>query len=69
MLFLLLTFTYACSILLPAQIGQVNFYTTSKRIANEPFFNPSNIYILDKENPKLDIEFLKIEPKPIDMQV
>lgn len=41
--------------------------TTNKRLVEEPFYNPANIYILDEENPKLDIDFFKTEPKPIDM--
>lgn len=41
--------------------------TTNRRIKDEPFFNPANIYILDDEHPKLDINFFHTAPQPIDM--
>ena len=31
--------------------------TTNKRIKEEDFYNPDNIYIIDDENPKMDIDF------------
>jgi hypothetical protein len=41
--------------------------TTNKRIVEEPFYSPTNIYILDEKNPSLDAEWLKTPPQPVDM--
>ena len=41
--------------------------TTNKRIVEEPFYSPTNIYILDEKNPCLDAEWLKTPPQPVDM--
>lgn len=36
--------------------------TTNKRIKEESFYDPDTIYILDDENPKLDIDFFLTPP-------
>lgn len=41
--------------------------TTNKRIIDEPFYNPANIYVLDEVNPHLDIDWLKTPPQPVNM--
>ena len=41
--------------------------TTNKRIVEEPFYNPTNIFILDGDHPRLDAAWLKTPPQPIDM--
>lgn len=41
--------------------------TTNKRIKEEPFYDPNVIYILDDENPQLDIDFFNSPYKPVDM--
>ena len=41
--------------------------TTNKDIKNEDFYSPENIYIIDENNPILNIEFFKNEPQPIDL--
>ena len=41
--------------------------TTNKRIIDEPFYNPTNIFILDEKHPHLDAAWLKTPPQPIDM--
>jgi len=41
--------------------------TTNKRIAEEPFYHPNNIYIIDAEKPVLDIEFFHSEIENIDL--
>jgi hypothetical protein len=41
--------------------------TTNKRIKEENFYNPKNIYILDSANPYININFLLSDPVPIDM--
>lgn len=42
--------------------------TTNKRISEEPFYDPDTIYILDDENPKLDIDFFKRPAKRVNME-
>ena len=42
--------------------------TTNKRIKEEPFYDPDTIYILDDENPKLDIDFFKRPAKKVNME-
>lgn len=42
--------------------------TTNKRIKEEPFYDPANIFIIDENNPKLDIEFFKSPVKPINLE-
>lgn len=42
--------------------------TTNKRIMNEPFYDPRNIYILDANNPQLDVDFFKACPVIIDLK-
>lgn len=41
--------------------------TTNKRIVDEPFYNSANIYVLDSNNPHLDIDFFQSKPEPVDM--
>ena len=41
--------------------------TTNKRIKEEPFYDPNVIYILDENNPQLDIEFFNTPYTPVDM--
>lgn len=41
--------------------------TTNKRIIDEPFYNPANIYVLDEVNPHLDIDWFKTPPQPVNM--
>ena len=41
--------------------------TTNKRIVEESFYSPTNIYILDDKKPSLDAEWLKTPPQPVDM--
>lgn len=42
--------------------------TTNKRIKEEPFYDPDAIYILDDENPKLDIDFFKRPAKRVNVE-
>ena len=42
--------------------------TTNKRIIEEPFYDPANIFVLDENNPQLDIEFFKTPTNPINME-
>lgn len=41
--------------------------TTNKRIAEEPFYNPQNILIIDEANPVLNVDFFKSEPTKVDI--
>lgn len=41
--------------------------TTNTRIKDEPYYNQNNIYIINKDNPVLDIHFFDSEAKKIDM--
>ena len=41
--------------------------TTNKRIVEESFYHPNNIYIIDEEKPVLDIDFFYSEVEKIDM--
>ena len=40
--------------------------TTNKRIKEEPFYDPSAIYIIDEENPFFDMSFVKQPYTPQD---
>ena len=42
--------------------------TTNKRIKDEPFYDPNVIYILDDDNPQLDIKFFKSSYKPVNLE-
>ena len=42
--------------------------TTNKRIVEEPFYDPANVFVLDENNPQLDIEFFKTPTKPVNME-
>ena len=33
--------------------------TTNERITEEPFYDPSYIHVIDKESPKIDVDFIK----------
>lgn len=41
--------------------------TTNKRIMDEPFYNPDMIYIMDENNPHLEVSFWNRPNKPIDL--
>lgn len=41
--------------------------TTNKHILNEDFYCPENISIIDKDNPKIDVEFINTPFKEIDI--
>ena len=41
--------------------------TTNKRIKEESFYNPNMIYILDEDNPQLDISFWNLPNERIDL--
>jgi hypothetical protein len=41
--------------------------TTNALIAQEPFYNPDNIHIIDLENPGISVDFIRKEVKPLDM--
>lgn len=41
--------------------------TTNQRIKEEPFYDPNMIYILDENNPKLDISFWNRPNKKVDL--
>lgn len=41
--------------------------TTNALIAQEPFYNPDNIHIIDLENPGIPLDFIKKEVEPLDM--
>lgn len=41
--------------------------TANKRIVDEPFYDPANIYVIDEENPQLDMEFFNTPVRPVDM--
>lgn len=35
------------------------FITTNRDIVNYDFYNPNNIFVIDRDNPQIDMEFLK----------
>lgn len=41
--------------------------TSNKWIEKEPFFDSTNIFVFDPENPSIPIEFVKSESKPLDI--
>lgn len=41
--------------------------TTNARIKEEPYYNPNNIYIINKKNPVLDIHFFESDVVKMDM--
>ena len=41
--------------------------TTNKRIIEEPFYDPANIYVIDENDPQLDIAFFNSPMKPVDL--
>lgn len=41
--------------------------TANKRIVDEPFYDPANIFVIDEDNPQLDLDFFKTPTRPVDM--
>ena len=41
--------------------------TTNQRIKDESFYTPNNIYLLDEENPVLDMAFFDSEVEKMDL--
>jgi len=41
--------------------------TTNKRIVQESFYNPANIFVLNSKDPWIDINFFKSYPQPVNM--
>lgn len=37
--------------------------TTNQYIKYMPFYDPDNIFIIDRNNPRIDLNFLKSQPK------
>lgn len=42
--------------------------TTNKRIAEEPFYSPNMIYIMDEDNPQLDVTFWNRSNKMVNLE-
>lgn len=40
--------------------------TTNSNIKSYPFYNDTNVYIIDRSNPNIDLEFFNREFEPID---
>ncbi|WP_420603488.1 hypothetical protein [Flagellimonas sp.] len=43
--------------------------TTNEDIVNYDFFNPNNIYVVDRENPRVPMEFIKGKYQDIDKEI